>query len=1032
MRRTIIIMALLAGITAYASKLDFADGTLGAWKSNNPQVWNVVANNAGVMAAASLGMGEEGTGMLKSPVFTIASSRQLFQIAGADGTAEGTNDGQKNFVYLKSSPDGEILRTMRPTGTHIYSEVGWDTADLLGRKVYLEVVDGNPGLNPRGFAWIGIAGYRQDAACSVENGVLRNDLYGLRIDSGSEAVLCRSMPFYTRMKVASPPFANVSLANEGQSQRRIEGNEETIPVGTSAKTLYLLGMINGWDYGVAHWGEHPEFWDKRDDQIFVGSEIGRIEIRYADGESDFVPLKIGATSWFVQAWAYAPLHGWTNPVQEPFASRPRFKKVLDAALKLKEQPSAATNDSTHRHFYLAVAPRNKEIESIVIHNNAEVRGRPLVSAVTLANPSQTKNLESFGKRFVSRSDLESQFNTFEQNDFSKELKRLARVLYTTEADLPEKVGLIDFPSEVKGATIRFKGDKFSDMLSNIWVANLTTMAGKFKSETGIFWESTPKYPWYGGYNGIGTWAPAGIYYPGVFPRCSDHYASLPLRLVDDLERNQNWFDFVDGGLYFYRDNHDPKKGPPNAHMNVDKYPPGELGHWAFTLPPSGGPHQINEIWGDEEMDGHGATAVVRWQVWRQLGMPAGDWLMQPREDVYGHSRWDTTRDAAEFICWLMDYTGMDVIYSEGESTGWGAPRGKDLFNAVPDGMMDETDMVKIRKNYANSDMYHPYPTYTCMQALECCADMADAAGQEEMAAKWRDYAERIRVAMIRLMARGENSQRKWLQSRHSVLPSMQDSLVTAWFSIYREGLDPKTFDPEIRRISQNTLDDQLGQNFGHKPVLGMGYGIGWLTHAALTLDAMDDADKLLENMARYTYDKNMNYVDKSRGIDWRHYQWVVPEGSNILPDGSWYRIGDLGNGANQGPCLHALETCAGVDDTNPGNVKILPRVGASMSGIEVEDFPVLIPEGDGLARTKINYEYDRETCRFSLKSEEAIPSLNVRLGPCSQAKAQELSASLKSSAGGSIRIETSGTYNGDAAWWIWVEGMTDVETLTIK
>ena len=40
---------------------------------------------------------------------------------------------------------------------------------------------------------------------------------------------------------------------------------------------------------------------------------------------------------------------------------------------------------------------------------------------------------------------------------------------------------------------------------------------------------------------------------------------------------------------------------------------------------------------------------------------------------------------------------------------------------------------------------------------------------------------------------------------------------------------------------------------------------------------------------------------------------AIPEGSNILPDGSWHRIGDLSNGANQGITLHALELCAGID-----------------------------------------------------------------------------------------------------------------------
>jgi len=260
---------------------------------------------------------------------------------------------------------------------------------------------------------------------------------------------------------------------------------------------------------------------------------------------------------------------------------------------------------------------------------------------------------------------------------------------------------------------------------------------------------------------------------------------------------------------------------------------------------------------------------------------------------------------------------------------------------------------------------------------------------------------------------------------------MQDSLVPAWFSIYREGLDPKKFDPEILRITQNTLEKHLNVNYGHKPVLAMGYGIGWLTHAALALDAMDDADKLLINMAKYAYDKNMDFVDETRGIDWRKYQWIIPEGSNILPDGSWYRIGDLGNGANQGPALHALEVCAGVDDTNPQDVKIMPRVGRSMSGIEVSNFPVMIPDGDGLTRTKIDYSFERESYSFTLESKQSIPSLSVRLGPYRRDHAQQISEALEVPSSATIRVEESGTNNGQAAWWIWVEEMKNISSLTL-
>jgi len=219
----------------------------------------------------------------------------------------------------------------------------------------------------------------------------------------------------------------------------------------------------------------------------------------------------------------------------------------------------------------------------------------------------------------------------------------------------------------------------------------------------------------------------------------------------------------------------------------------------------------------------------------------------------------------------------------------------------------------------------------------------------------------------------------------------------------------------------------------------MGYGQGWLTKAALVLDKMDDVGPLLTNMAKYTYDKNMNYVDEERGIDWRLYQWIIPEGANILPDGSWYRISDLGNGANQGIALHALEICAGIDDTHPDNLKILPRSPSPFTGLIVSNFPVLVSRtpqceplcGNNLSRAKINYSYTRNPISFSLTSDKTLPTLSVRVGPYTQSEATTISGALLLPPGATQRTEISGEYNSTDAYWIWVEGMTDVDSVTI-
>jgi len=854
----------------------------------------------------------------------------------------------------------------------------------------------------------------------VRDQVTRNDLYAVKIDNGAVPVLCRTVPF-----LAAQP------ERRGHTRRIIENTAETIPIGTSAETLYLLGMINeGWDYGVAHWGYHPELQTKRTDQVYIGSRIGEIEIRYAGAASDRIPLVIGATAWFVAQWAHGPTHNVKEPVKEPFASRPEFAAVLEQSLRIREDPRAASNDTRHIHYFLAVKPRNKLIESIVIHDNPDLRGRPLVSAITVAGAKPADRLEAFGRYRVDASDLKPAIKAATSGDWSKDLEALANILYTSESDLPKKVKLIDFPDGLDATRIRFIGGTKADMLSNMWVANLTQMDEKFKSDTGYFHETGPSCPWYGGYYGIGTWAPIGVYRRGAWARCAEHYGTVALRCINDPRRTTTFVDFCDKWLYYHRTNHDPDKGPPNDDFDVKRYPVDAPPHWNFPIDgplPFGVPAQVNEIPGAEVMDGQGAAIVARWVAWRLMGAPKGKWLTAPRKDIYGKSRWDSTRDATEFICWLMDYTGRDVIWSEGELTGWGG-----WGHLIPRGMAKEPDPAKIRRNYANADMYEPYPTYACLTALRCSAQIAEATGDTKRARRWRDYADRLQAGMIRLLAVGDRNFRTWRVSPYSILPSFQDSLVQAWFSIYLDGLDPQRLHPEMTQITRNTLKRQLNQPYGHAPVLGMGYGIGWLTKTTLILDEMDDAGPLLVNIARYCYDKNMNYADEKRGIDWRKWLWLIPEGTNILPDGRWYRICDLSNGANQGITMHALELCAGVDDTDPHNLKIIPRVPEPLTGIEVSNFFVLVPEGKGLATARISYRYEKNT-QFSLKSNRPLPTFAVRFGPFAEKKtARRVLDNTSFPTGSTQRIEASGRFKGKDAWWLWVEGLRNVKEIEIS
>ena len=867
--------------------------------------------------------------------------------------------------------------------------------------------------------WLALEHYHQ-AGENIRTGFEKMDIKAAVLDDHASLVYCRSIPFLS---------VNPSLRTG--TTRVINGNKETIPFNASAEKLFMLGMINyGWENGVAHWSEHPEMRTERDDQNYIGNRVGVIRINYQSGLSDTIPLIVGSTIWFSSHWAHGGSHDVSVACQEPFKSRPDLMKILRNSLTIYEDNAPSSFASDYKHFYLTVVPRNEKIKSFVIEDDPYTRGTPLISGISFIGKS-TSGMHSFGKVRVDPSDVSVSYDVSNPPDIVEKTEKLAAVLYTRESDLPANPEILTLPKGLDATSIRFKGGKEAAWLSDIWVANLVQINEKFNPETGYFRETGVDCPWYGGYSGIGTWNIQGVY-PAAYSRTSDHYVTLALRHLNNPQREKSFVDFCDYYLYFYRHNHDPEKGPPNSILDINRYPKDAPPHWSMELsnpPTAGGLLQVNEIYGDEEMDGHASTIIGRWFAWRLEGGINNDWLMEKRGAIFEKSRWESTMDAADFICWLMDYTGLDLVYSEGEFTGWGGIGHN--FCLVPEGMSSEKNPDRIKENYANANMYEAYPNFACMTALRCAAEMADSTGNENLAKKWNSYADRIHDGMLRKLISGDYNKLKWRISPYSILTTFQDRLVQTWYSLYGEGLDPQGWDQKMLEITRNTFHEHMQMPYGHQPVLAMGYGQGWLTHAALALDEMDDAGILLVNAAKYSYDKNMNYMDADRGIDWRKWMWIIPEGTNLLPDGSWHRINDLSNGANQGPVMHAIELCAGVDDTDPFHVKILPRIPEPLTGIEVMNHTMLVNVDGELVKAKVDYEYTKDLS-FNLKSSRSIPFLSLRFGPYESAElCKTLTEKLKAQ-GFNATTVTSGTYKGTEAKWVWIKGERNINEITVN
>ena len=93
--------------------------------------------------------------------------------------------------------------------------------------------------------------------CLYSREVEKPILSAVKIDADASQTNCRTIPF-----LASKPD------KRGKTTRVITAETETIPIGTTAELVCLLGMINdNWDCGVAHWGYHPELVENRNDQL---------------------------------------------------------------------------------------------------------------------------------------------------------------------------------------------------------------------------------------------------------------------------------------------------------------------------------------------------------------------------------------------------------------------------------------------------------------------------------------------------------------------------------------------------------------------------------------------------------------------------------------------------------------------------------------------------------------------------------------------------------------------------------------------
>lgn len=139
---------------------DFEKGDLDGW-SVDGNAWGITnrdrGNRDGKFHAESLNGGEEATGILRSSNFEITGHKIKFLINGWN-----RDPLRPNQCYLKDAETDEILRTALPPNQDSFITRFWDVSNLIGRDVYMVIVDSDDEtLKKGGFAWIGIDAVRQ-------------------------------------------------------------------------------------------------------------------------------------------------------------------------------------------------------------------------------------------------------------------------------------------------------------------------------------------------------------------------------------------------------------------------------------------------------------------------------------------------------------------------------------------------------------------------------------------------------------------------------------------------------------------------------------------------------------------------------------------------------------------------------------------------------------------------------------------------------------------------------------------------------
>ena len=299
----------------------------------SPKNWGICerdgANRPTEPYLSSLVGGEQATGAIGSPPFELSVDRVRLTIRGHDGQGGG---GNQNFAALVDNKTGKILHKTPAPGDDALQEREWDVAELKGRIVRFQLVDGDGG---GAFAWLGVEKIEAGPELTIDfrQGMPKNwDTVAVEPDQTarrSTDVTDGPVPF----RVFQDAFT--WIPNQGVGR---------VNVGCEVERVYLLGCT-----------------------VPAGRVLqtyGLVELVYADKSKETFGL----------------VYGFTLESRYKTATKSGAAQVLPVG------------DGTR--YLVAIRPKQAKLERIVLKRAAGELPRPQISAITCQLASATEAPES--------------------------------------------------------------------------------------------------------------------------------------------------------------------------------------------------------------------------------------------------------------------------------------------------------------------------------------------------------------------------------------------------------------------------------------------------------------------------------------------------------------------------------------------------------------------------------------------------------------------------------------------------------------